>query len=99
MDVLFSSFLIVNNALLEKLLILQKDDISYHMCSQSIFNLITWDYGENHRNPDEKNFCKKAKQHRCDFLQSMEERYTCQGIFFHETYYSCWEKEGKLTAT
>lgn len=40
-DVLFGSFLTVNNALLEKSLIQQEDDTSYHISSQSIFNLIT----------------------------------------------------------
>lgn len=37
MDILFHSFLIVNNTLLEKLLILWKDNTSYHIASQSIF--------------------------------------------------------------
>lgn len=86
--VLFRWFLILNNIFLEKMLILWKNDTSYHISSQSIGILRQNDTGLGKKKftETEMNITVAKElygQHMHDLLQSMEERFTGQGSIFY----------------
>lgn len=93
---MFGGILILNNILLEKRLILWKNDTSYHISFQSIEIIHHNDMGLGRRNKKKKKKLKIRKtkmtitvaielhaQHTHDLLQSMEERFTGKDNIFY----------------